>query len=111
MLILRLKGLRKLDGKRNGQITIYTLAKSIFYNLKKGKNRAIFPISRKTVDNQCVIYLCLTSDNFPPCGRNSHVTARNTAGGPHDLSCEKTTQHVRTKYFTENQLQSRVIWL
>ena len=44
-----------------------------------------------------VIYLCLTSDSFPPCGRNSHVTARNTAGDPRDLSCNIRTHHVSSE--------------
>ena len=44
-----------------------------------------------------VIYLCLTSDSFPPCGRNSHVTARNTAGDPRDLSCNIRTCHQNQK--------------
>lgn len=44
-----------------------------------------------------VIYLCLTSDSFPPCGRNSHVTARNTAVDPRDLSCNIKTHHVSSE--------------
>lgn len=44
-----------------------------------------------------VIYLCLTSDSFPPCGRNSHVTARNTAGDPRDLSCNIRTHQVSSE--------------
>ena len=44
---------------------------------------------KETVKMVQVIYACLTSDNFPLYGRNSHETARSTAGDPRDLSCKQ----------------------